>query len=286
MRAQIASCVSRAGRLGSDKHRPLEGKRVVVTRAPEQAQEFVKRLEEMGAEVLLCPVVTFSDPDDFGPLDGALRGLENFDWILFTSANAVRFLCKRCRALGVDCRGLQTPRPMVASVGPATAHVAREEGLRVDHVPSRHSGKALAEELWGAVTGRKVLLPRSARAGGELPTALRSAGAEVVEVIAYRTAGPSPSGSDVLECIRTGKVDVVTFASPSAFHNFAEAVGADVLRELAAHATLAAIGPTTAGAIREAGLRAGIEAAEATAAEFAAAIARHFEHSPSGVKSR
>jgi uroporphyrinogen III methyltransferase/synthase len=286
MRAQIASCASRAGRLGSDKHRPLEGKRVVVTRAPEQAQEFVKRLEEMGAEVLLCPVVGFSDADDFGPLDGALRSLGNFDWILFTSANAVRFFCKRCRALGLDLGGSQSPRPMVASVGPATAQVAMEEGLRVDHVASRHNGKALAEELWGAVTGRKVLLPRSDRAGDELPTALRSAGAEVVEVVAYRTTGPSPSGSDVLECIRAGKVDVLTFASPSAFHNFGDAVGTDVLGELAAHATFAAIGPTTAGAIREAGLRVGIEAAEGTAAGFATAIAKYFEHSPSGVKSR
>lgn len=286
MRARTAFFVLRAGRLATDKHKPLEGKRVVVTRAPEQAEEFVRRLEKMGADVLLFPVVSFSDPDDTGPLDAALRALKDFDWVLFTSANAVRFFCKRCRAAGFDCRSLQSPRPMAAAVGPATAQAALEEGLRVDHVASHHSGRGLAEELWGAVTGRRVLLPRSDRAGDEVPAALRCVAAEVVEVVAYRTGSASPSDSSVLERVRAGKVDVLTFASPSAFHSFVDTLGADTLRELAASVPLAAIGPTTATAIRDAGLCVEIQAAEATAAGFAAAIAKYFERQPSGVKLR
>ncbi len=259
---------------------------MVVTRAPDQAQELVRRLEEMGAEVLLFPAVSFSDPDDTGPLDAALRTLKSFDWVLFTSANAVRFFCKRAGAIGLDCRSLQSPRPMAAVVGPATARAALEDGLRVDHVASRHSGQALAEELWGAVTGQRVLLPRSDRAGDELPVVLRSVAAEVVEVVAYRTGSASRSDfSGVLERVRAGRVDVFTFASPSAFHNFVDAVGADVVRELAMSVPLAAIGPTTATAIQDSGLRVGIQAAEATAAGFAAAIAKYFERQPSGVKS-
>ncbi len=285
MRARTASCAWRAGRLATDKLKPLSGKCVVVTRAREQAQQFVRRLEEMGAEVLLFPAVSFSDPADPGPLDAALRALGSFDWVLFTSANAVRFFCKRSRALGLDCGSLELPRPM-AAVGPATAQAAAEEGLRVEHVAGRHSGKALAEELRTAVAGRRVLLPRSDRAGDDLPSALRSAAAEVVEVVAYRTGGAAGADSGVLDRVRAGKVDVLTFASPSAFHNFSEALGSNVVQQLAARTPLAAIGPTTAGAIRDAGLPVGIEAAEATAAGFAAAIAKYFEHLPSGVKSR
>lgn len=263
--------------------RPLAGKRVVITRAPEQARELTRLLEDFGAEVLPFPTVTFREPADAAGLDSALHELGHFDWILFTSQNAVRFFLRRCAAVGLERASWQSPHAKVAAVGPATENALREEGVRVDHVAKRARGGALAAELRGALAGRRILLPRSDRADGELPTALRAAGAKVVEAIAYCTA--KPEGVDSGELAAIQDVDVVAFASPSALHHFVEAIGEEKVRALAARARFAAIGPTTARAIRDAGYPVSIEAAESQAAGLAAAIAAHFEQH-AGVKLR
>ena len=271
--------------MGTDKQTPLEGKRVVVTRAPEQAQEFVRELEGLGAEVFLLPTIGFREAEDFGPLDTALREIANFDWILFTSQNAVRFFAKRCRTLGLEPSKLQTEGSRAAAVGPATAQAAREEGFRVYWIASRFRGEALARELQEDIAGKKVLLPRSDRAADELPGALRAAGAVVRDVVAYCTVVPEASDGGTLARVRGGEADVIAFASPSAFHHFVDLVGADKLPSLAQRVKFAAIGPTTAGAIREAGLPVEIEAADATSTSLARAIANYFEQS-AGVKSQ
>jgi uroporphyrinogen III methyltransferase / synthase len=271
--------------LADYKRKPLEGKRVVITRAPEQAQELARRLEDWGAEILLLPAVSFGVPDDTAQLDAALRELGQFDWILFTSRNAVCFFVQRCRALGLDAAVWQSPEARVGIVGPATAAEAREEGLRVDHVAVQFRGEALATELHDSLTGCRVLLPRSDRAGEELPSALRVAGAEVVEVTAYRTVKPQRSDAGVIERVRRGEADVVAFASPSAFHHFAEEIGVEALERLGRSVRFAAIGATTARAIREAGRAVEIEATESTSAGLAAAIASYYVQQ-TGVKSR
>lgn len=284
MRARIASFASLEEHLGSASQ-SLVGKRIVITRALEQSRDLASELEARGAEVLLLPLVGFADPEDTEPLDAALRSLARFDWILFTSQNAVRFFCKRCRALGLDCHRLQSPRPMVAAVGPATARAAEEEGIRVDHVSSRTQGEALAKELWGAVTGRQVLLPRSDRAGEDLPRLLREAAAEVVEVVAYHTVPPPSLDATVMRRITEGEVDVVTFASPSAFDHFMDTLGAEPVAGIAGKVVFAAIGPTTAQAIRDAGYSATIEAAVSSSAGLAKAIEHYFEELPARLKS-
>jgi uroporphyrinogen-III synthase len=265
--------------------KPLAGKRVVVTRAPEQAQGFVRQLEQLGAEIILFPTVAFADPNDTEALDSAIRSLDRFDWVLFTSANAVRYFSKRCRVLGLDCGTLQSPRPMVAAVGPVTGEVATEEGFRVDYVAERHSGHGLARELWGALTDRRILVPRSDRADAAFPRMLREIAAEVVDPVAYCTGIPASSEGTALEGIRHGDVDVLAFASPSAVQHLVEAVGAEGLQTLDRRARFAAIGPATAAAIREAGLRVDIEAVEATSSALAGAIAAYFAPQPPGAKT-
>ena len=268
----------------------LARKRIVVTRAPEQAEDLVHQLERLGAEVLLLPAVAFAGPEDPGPLDRAIESLGDFDWVLFTSQNAVRFFAQRCRALGLmqsnDGWKSAAARPLLAAVGPATAEAAAKQGLPVEFVASQFRGQALAEELAGRVAGKKVLLPRSDRAGADLPAALRAAGAEVADVVAYQTSLPESLAPDVADAIRRGEVDVVSFFSPSAFHNLVEAIGLETLRNLSGRGALAAIGPVTAGAIRDAGLLVEIEAREATAASLVAAMSEYFaQRLPSGVKS-
>src|ERR1700680_651178 len=139
--------------------RPLEGKRIVVTRAIEQARDLMARLQNMGAIVLLFPAVSFSEPSDTAELDRTILSLGEFDWILFTSANAVRFFSGRCRKLGVEPSQDGTYR--CAAVGPATASAVAAEGFPVDHVAQEFLGAALARELSESISGKKIVLPRS-----------------------------------------------------------------------------------------------------------------------------
>ena len=258
--------------------RPLEGKRIVVTRAVEQARELTARLENMGAVVLLFPAVSFSEPSDTTELDRAIRRLGEFDWILFTSANAARFFGNRCRKLGVEPS--QEGNFLCAAVGPATASAVAAEGFSVDHVAQEFLGMALARELSATLAGKKILLPRSERARPELPNALKAVGADVGEVVAYHTGGVGVIEPGVMRAIRECQADVISFFSPSAIENMRYELGEELLSRLGAHVALAAVGPVTVGALRSAGLPVAIEAPLATAESMAAAIANYFSTSP------
>ncbi|MGH9698170.1 MAG: uroporphyrinogen-III synthase [Candidatus Acidiferrales bacterium] len=258
---------------------PLEGKKIVVTRAPEQATELQHALEELGAQVLLLPTVGFAPPEDFLPLDAALARLHDFDWILFTSRNAVRYFSGRARDLRLDLASPAIRRPRVAAVGPATSQAASEEGFSVDFVPSNHSGEALAAELSGAIRGSKILLPRSDRAGSRLPQALLQAGAQLTEVVAYRTLAPESLAPGLLSQILRAEVDALVFSSPSAFQNLSDCVGAAALVHLSSRVQFAAIGPTTARALRDAGARVEMEANESSPAGIADAVAKFYRRS-------
>src|SRR5450755_590508 len=150
-------CGSREGPLDRASQ-PLAGRRVVVTRAPEQAQELVRELERVGAEVFILPTVSFAPPADWKPLDSAIGALAGFDWILLTSQNAVRYFAQRCHELKLDPKSLQPPRPLVAAVGAATAKAATEAGFRVDYTAAKQTGESLVEELvvelWGSIGDR------------------------------------------------------------------------------------------------------------------------------------
>ncbi len=248
----------------------------MVTRAVEQAGELASRLQTLGAQVLLLPLVEFAPPDDPAPLDRAIEQIERFDWLVLTSRNVVEFIAARARAIGVDLPArlsATNSRPLVAVVGQATEQSAREAGWRVDYVSSGRTGTDLSRELGEKIRGCRLLLPRSDRASSDLPRALAEAGADVVDVIAYKTLTNTAGDPNVLAAVRAGEVDVVSFASPSAFRAFVQRLGDETVRNLAGKTRFAAIGPTTAQAIREAGYEVAIEARVATAAGLAAAIA-------------
>jgi uroporphyrinogen-III synthase len=258
--------------MSADK--PLDGKRIVITRAVEQSRELMERLEKLGARVLLLPAVSFFGPADTTHLDHVIESLESFDWVFFTSANAVLFFANRCRKLGRDvgvCKG-----PRYAAVGPATASVAAKAGFAVDCVAREFQGVALARELGSSLEGKRVLLPRSDRAGRELPDALKDAGAEVTEAVVYHTGGIGPTEPGVLEAVREARVDVVSFFSPSAVESLRAELGHEIMSRLGARAALAAVGPVTAAALRKAGMPVAIEATAATADSMISAIVKHF----------
>jgi uroporphyrinogen III methyltransferase / synthase len=265
--------------LGKLSH-PLAGKIVVVTRAPEQTQELSDALEALGAEVRQLPMVSFVPPENCDDLDSALRRFTEFDWVLFTSQNAVRFLFRRGCELK-SRRPVQPARPLIAAVGTATAQAARNLDIRVDFVAQTQTGESLAAELRHKMAGTIVLLPRSDRADDRLPAALREAGANVVEVVAYRTAMPDSFDSAILDSVKNGTVDVILFASPSAFTNFRVAVAPANVPHLSNQVQFAAIGPTTTSAIRESGARVAIESNESSAIGLADAIAKYYKDSSS-----
>jgi uroporphyrinogen-III synthase len=254
-------------------NKTLAGRRIIVTRAPEQSADLARKLEELGAEVLLLPMVRFTQPPQTSELDQSIRALHEFDWLVFTSGNAVRFFLARCRELE------RWPQPSlrIAVVGPATQDALETEGLRPAIAPREFRGAALAAEIEAEVAGRRILLPRSDQAADELPRLLRAAGALVTDVVAYSTAPPDSAGGPVLEALRRGQADALTFFSPSAFRHFADSFGREALLRLSSRVALAAVGPVTAAAMREAGLPVAVEASQATAAALVAALERHFQ---------
>jgi uroporphyrinogen III methyltransferase/synthase len=243
---------------------PLFGRRVVVTRARAQAGELSRELERLGAEVLEFPTIEVRPPEDFGPLDEAIRGLDSFSWLIFTSVNGVEAFVERLAHHGLDLRAV--PRgARVAAIGPATAQRIREAGLRVDVVPREFRAEALVESVTGeTLAGKRVLIPRARAAREILPQKLREAGAEVVVPPAYESV-PSSGGKDELAReLEAGRIDCVTFTASSTAENFARAFGAEEAARLLSGTRVACIGPITADTARGHGIRVDAEAREYT----------------------
>lgn len=248
---------------------------MVITRAAEQARDLLHGLTEAGAEPLLLPCVAFSPPPNPARLDEALRLLSQFDWVIFTSQNAVDACVQRAASIAV-CLNQPSALPTIAAVGPATANAASRAGFRVDVVAKQFRGEALAQELGASLAGKHVFLPRSNCASAELPKALSMLGANVTEVIAYETGLPKTIDRQVLEAVRNAQVDVLTFFSPSAVRNLVQELGTESVRQLAGRVALAAIGPVTARAMDEKGLRADIVADQARPSALITAIREFF----------
>jgi uroporphyrinogen III methyltransferase / synthase len=257
-------------------HRALAGKRIVLTRTPDQAGILLHKLKGSGARIIVLPFVEFRPPDDLAPLDAAISQLAEFDWIVFTSQNAVRFFCSRLRELGRAAVDLPTP-PKIATIGVTTQNIALAERLRVDLITTdARSGREFVREFSTNARGKKILLPRSDQARDYVADGLREGGAHVTSVVAYRTCMPESLDGEALDRIRYEGADVFVFASPSAFHNFAKTVGEADLKRFAANSAFAAIGPTTAQAIRDAGVPVAIEAEKPNSDEIIRAMIAHF----------
>ena len=255
--------------------RPLFGRRIVVTRARAQAGELSTKLEALGAEVVEFPTIEIKPPQDFGPLDKAIRELDGYGWIVFTSVNGVEAFLARLRHLGLDLRAV--PRSArIAAIGPATADRLEKAGLRVDVVPEEYRAESLLEAVSGfSLSGSRVLIPRAKVAREILPEKLREAGAEVTVPPAYESA-PSGEGRGALaERLRNGEIDCLTFTASSTVDNFVEALGEDA-GNLLQDTRVACIGPITADTARKRGIRVDTEADEYTIPGLVAAVVELF----------
>ncbi len=251
------------------------GKRVVVTRAAEQSESLISALREHGAIPIVLPLVAFVPPDDLRPLDDTIRNLGRFDWVFLTSQNALRAMQERSAFLGLSFAGELTG-VRIAAVGPATAEAARNAGLQVAHIATKHQGVALAEELGAEVSGKRVLLPRSDRANQDLVVLLNRVGALVSEVIAYKTVPAMEQDLRNHEAVLRQGADAVFFFSPSAVHHLFDLLGRDKFLAFAQAAACVAIGPVTERALREAGVTRILLAGDTTVAAALEALTEFF----------
>lgn len=241
--------------LGWFEARPLFGRRVVVTRARAQASDLVGRLFELGAEVVQFPTIRVIKAPEIEPLRRAVRAAESYDWIVFTSVNGVQRFWAELRAAGKDTRSLCGVS--LCAIGPATAAAIELEGAQADLVPEQFvaEGAVAAMRAAGDLRGQRVLLPRAEQARSVLPEALRESGAEVDEVVAYRTVLDGAGAEDIGRRLREGRVDLITFTASSTVRNFVELVGTEI-----GTAHVASIGPITSATARELGLPVHVEA--------------------------
>jgi uroporphyrinogen III methyltransferase/synthase len=240
---------------------PLLGRRVLVTRSREQASALSERLMELGADPIEFPVIQIAPPEDYSTLDEAIRRLSCYDWTIFTSVNGVKAFVGRLRAQGMDIRALGGVK--LCAIGPATAAELSQYCLDVDFVPRRYVAEAIVEGI-GDVEGQRILLPRADIARRALAVELAEAGAEVDDVVAYRTVLANPPGEDVRDMLLSGEIDTVTFTSSSTVRNFAAMMRDDDLTEILRGAMIACIGPITAKTATALGLRVDVVAEEYT----------------------
>jgi uroporphyrinogen III methyltransferase/synthase len=252
--------------------RPLFGHRILVTRTREQASLLSARLRDLGAETVELPTIRIAPADDWAPLDGAIGQLSTFDWIIFTSVNGVQYFWERLAQAGLDARALHKVR--LAAIGPATAGALEARGLRPDYVPREYVAEAVAAGL-DDIRGQRVLLPRADIARPALADLLRGAGAEIVEVTAYRTLQPETGQGDLLDLL--DGITVATFTSSSTVRNLAtmaQNAGLDLSRALKG-TVIACIGPVTARTARELDLTVDVVAGEYTIDGLVTALLEH-----------
>ncbi len=256
--------------------RKLFGKSIIVTRARKQASAMVSRLSAMGARCLEYPVIKIEPPESFEPLDAAISGLDEYDWLVFTSVNGVDMFFSRLFAAGKDVRALG--RIKTASIGPATAERLFSFGVSSDIIPESYRAESVVEAFrWISVSGSRVLLPRAAEARPVLPRELSRMGAHVDETASYRTVQEAGNREELIKALENKTVDMITFTSSSTVRNFKALLPGDRFRELLSGAAVAAIGPVTAETAEENGFTVDVTAEEYTVPGLCDAICRYFE---------
>ncbi|ODS34491.1 MAG: uroporphyrinogen III synthase/methyltransferase [Candidatus Scalindua rubra] len=244
--------------------KPLFSNTIIVTRSRDQASEFSEKLADLGANVLEFPTINIINPDNFDPLDKELKRLESTDWIIFTSVNGVESFFNRLLDLGGDIRDLKGVK--ICAIGPATAEKVKEFHIRVDCQPPKYVAESVVEVFKKIedLKGKQILMPRADIARSYLPEELQKLGADVVDIIAYKTVAASNGDDTILEKLKNGMVDIVTFTSSSTVRNFVKIVGKDNLTAFKEKVQFASIGPITTKTAEEMDIEVSIKADEYT----------------------
>ena len=260
----------------SNASRQLAGKRIVVTRARSQAESLAKEIEELGGEVIEFPTIEIQPPESYAALDAAITKIAAYDWLIFTSVNDVEQFLARFHRSGRSLAEIQTKR--VAAIGPLTAERLKAAGIHRCLVPEQYQAEGLLDVLKPEeMRGRRVLIPRAAKAREILPETLRQRGAVVDVVEAYRTVIPTPDVARLRRSLQEGIVDMVTFTSSSTAANFVKLFRGEKLSDILHGTAIGCIGPITEATVRELGGKADLVSAEFTIPGLVRAMVDFFE---------
>jgi uroporphyrinogen III methyltransferase/synthase len=254
--------------------RPLSGKRVVIPRAVEQARDTAAALRERGAMPVILPMIEIAAPPDTARLSRAAAEMSRYDWVLFTSSNAVEQLKSELLRLGADARAFGSAK--VGVVGPKTAEALLRLGIKADAVAQEFVGEGLAAAVLAEGVPRRALLLRALSARDVLPDALRAHGTEVDVVVAYETKPLRSSGAELAERIEAGTADAILFTSSSTVTSTLEALGPDA-KQLLSRMALCSIGPITSKALGAVGLEPNVQASVYTVEGLLDALEAHYQ---------
>jgi uroporphyrinogen III methyltransferase/synthase len=243
------------------EQKPLFGKGIVITRPQRQADDLAQLLSAEGAYPISFPTIKIVPPEDWHKLDAAIEALASYDWLIFTSANGVQYFFERLLEKQKDIRDLKGIK--ICCIGPATARQIEDKGIKVDLVPEQFIAEGILQSFAAMdLRGRKILIPRAAKARDVLPEGLKKLGASVDVVTTYQTVNSGKKKEELAALISNNKVDVITFTSSSTVTNFVEIMGRDF--KLPAHVNVACIGPVTAATAKKAGFKIDIQQEEYT----------------------
>ncbi len=271
----IGPVVSLRDELAWFDRRPLFGKRIVITRARAQASDLVAQLSDLGAHCIEIPTIRIEPPKDLTPLMTAIEKISEYDWLVFTSVNGVKFFFDTLYAAGKDVRVLG--HLQFACIGPVTKERLRDHGIVSDILPETYRAESVVDAFSTvAINGKNVLLPRAKKARTILPEALRRMGAVVDEVIAYETRMDTQKQQELISLLKTHDIDAVTFTSSSTVSNFMEQLKDEDAAALLSSVVTASIGPITSDTARALGITPDIEAEEYTIPGLVSAVLAHY----------
>jgi len=260
------------------EQKPLFGKGIVITRPQRQADDLARLLISEGAYPISFPTIKIVPPANWHGLDEAIDKLTTYNWLIFTSANGVQFFFERLREKNKDIRDLKGIK--ICCIGPATARQIEDKGIKVDLVPEQFIAEGILQSFAAMdLKGRKILIPRAAKARDVLPEGLKKFGASVDVVAAYQTVNSGKKKEDLAVLISDNKVDVLTFTSSSTVTNFVEIMGRDF--PLPAHVDVACIGPVTADTAKKAGFKIDISHEEYTMEGLVQSLVEHVKNKSS-----
>ncbi len=257
------------------ENKPLMGKTIVVTRARPQASALIDILTDLGAHCIACPTIEVVPPDDFTPLDRAVKNLPAYDWLVFTSVNGVHFFFERLFENKMDVRALGNLRTAV--IGPATAKRLLDFGLQSDIIPESYRAESIVDAFEKEdVKDKKILLPRAMEARPILPVELTKMGAVVDEIPAYQTKEVRENAQLLISRLEEGQVDLITFTSSSTVKNFHALLPPADIENLLKDVTIASIGPITTETANSMGFTVHITAESFTIPGLCEAILEYF----------
>ncbi len=255
--------------------KPLSGKRILVTRARDQAAVFSSSLRQWGAQVIEFPTIEIVPPKSWRQLDRAIEQIASYDWLIFTSANGVRYFWQRWK------KRKREPLPSslkVCAIGPATAARLSERGIQVHYTPKEFVAEAILRGFRKLkIKGGKILLARARGARDVLPEGLRKLGARVDVVEAYRTVRPKGGSKRLKELLTKQKVDMITFTSSSTVNHFIELLRKEEPQRLLENQIIACIGPITARTAKGWGIKVHVQPKQYTIPALTEAIVRYFK---------